>query len=171
MVTESGSEVKTYLPNNVVCLSICVSMCSHCRRHHRCDITAQLIAHRDVFQHNTLEIESHDDRTVIVDIETTFKPFPLVSLATGEYLMKQDENTGSLYFLREGSVRVTRDGYEVAVVSDKGAVFGELSVLLDIAHSASVQCLADSEFYHIEHPLQYLEKHPTVMLHIAHEHG
>jgi CRP-like cAMP-binding protein len=103
-----------------------------------------------------------------VNIETTLESFPLVSLAAGEYLMKQDEKTGSLYFLREGSVKVTRDGYEVAIVSEKGAVFGELSVLLDIVHSASVQCLEASQFYHIQQPLQYLEEHPNVILHIAH---
>ena len=73
----------------------------------------------------------------------------------------------AIYFLLEGSVKVTRDGYEVAVVSDKGAVFGEMFILLDNAHSASVQCLEDSKFYHIEHPAKYLEDHPKVILHIA----
>lgn len=103
----------------------------------------------------------------MLDIETSLKAFPLLSLAAGEYLLAQGERTESIYFLLEGSVKVTKDGYDVAVVSEKGAVFGEMSVLLDIGHTASVQCMEDSRFYHLEHPEQYLEEHPMVIWHIA----
>ena len=67
----------------------------------------------------------------------------------------------------EGSVKVVKDGYEVAVRSDKGAVFGEMSIMLDSDHSASVQCLEDSKFYHIAHPKEYLEDHPKIIWYIA----
>jgi len=103
----------------------------------------------------------------MIDIEASLKAFPLLSLTAGEYLLTQDEKTDSIYFLLEGSVKVTRDGVEVAVVSDKGAVFGEMSILLDCRHSASVQCMQDSKFYHIEHPRKYLEDHPEIIWHIA----
>ena len=62
--------------------------------------------------------------------------------------MSQGEMTDSIYFLIEGAVRVTKDDYDVAVITDKGAVFGEMSILLDYQHTASVQCLEDSRFYH-----------------------
>ena len=103
----------------------------------------------------------------MIDIETSLKAFPLISLTAGENLLTQGEKTDSIYFLLKGAVKVTKDGYEVAVVSDKGAVFGEMAILLDSEHSASVQCLEDSEFYHIEHPRKYLEGHPEVIWHIA----
>ena len=103
----------------------------------------------------------------MIDIETDLKPFPVVSLAAGQYLMSQGEMTDSIYFLLEGAVRVTKDGYDVAVITDKGAVFGEMSILLDYQHTASVQCLEDSRFYHIEHPKKYLEEHPRLIWHIA----
>jgi CRP/FNR family cyclic AMP-dependent transcriptional regulator len=103
----------------------------------------------------------------MIDIETDLKPFPVVSLAAGQYLMSQGEMTDSIYFLLEGAVRVTKDGYDVAVITDKGAVFGEMSILLDYQHTASVQCLEDSRFYHIEHPRKYLEEHPRLIWHIA----
>jgi CRP/FNR family transcriptional regulator, cyclic AMP receptor protein len=103
----------------------------------------------------------------MIDIEADLKRFPLVSLTTGQYLINQEEMTDSIYFLREGSVKVTKDGYDVAVIMDKGAVFGEMSILLEYQHSASVQCLKDSEFYHIEHPQKYLEEHPRLIWHIA----
>ncbi|MCK5499429.1 MAG: hypothetical protein KAI77_09515, partial [Gammaproteobacteria bacterium] len=52
-------------------------------------------------------------------------------------------------------------------VSDEGAVFGEMSIMLESEHSASVECLEDSKFYCIEHPRKYLEDHPNVIWHIA----
>jgi len=103
----------------------------------------------------------------MIDTEADLKRFPLVSITAGEYLLSQGELTDSIYFLLEGSVKVTKDGYDVATISDKGAVFGELSILLDHSHTASVQCLEDSKFYHIEHPKAYLEEHPRLIWHIA----
>jgi CRP-like cAMP-binding protein len=103
----------------------------------------------------------------MMDIETDLKRFPLVSLAAGHYLITQGEMTDSIYYLHEGSVKVTKDGYDVAVIREKGAVFGEMSILLEYQHTASVQCLEDSSFYHIEHPKKYLEEHPGLIWHIA----
>ncbi|MGR8999986.1 MAG: Crp/Fnr family transcriptional regulator, partial [Gammaproteobacteria bacterium] len=71
------------------------------------------------------------------------------------------------YFLRKGSVRVLQKGYEVGIRSEKGTVFGEMSILLNHAHSATVQCLEDSQFYRIEHPKKYLEDHPKLIWNIA----
>ena len=67
----------------------------------------------------------------MIDIETELKRFPQVSLAAGEYLITQGEMTDSVYFLIDGAVKVTKDGYDVAVISDQGAVFGEMSILLE----------------------------------------
>jgi CRP/FNR family cyclic AMP-dependent transcriptional regulator len=103
----------------------------------------------------------------MIDIERDLKHFRRVSLATGDTLIAQGEQTDSLYFLRKGAVKVTKDGYEVAIIRDKGAVFGEMSILLQYKHTASVQCLEDSEFYFIEHPRAYLEAHPGLIWHIA----
>ena len=103
----------------------------------------------------------------MIDIEESLKAFPLITLAAGEYILKEEEKTDSLYFLFEGSVKISKGGYNVSVISDKGAVFGEVSILLDTVHSASVQCQEDSKFYHIKHPQKYLEEHPNVIWHIA----
>ncbi len=101
------------------------------------------------------------------DIEPDLSQFPLTSMSAGDYLMKQGEMTDTVYFLYEGSVKVTKDGYDVAIIADKGAVFGEMSILLDYKHSASVQCLEDSMFYSIDHPKQFLQERPRLLWHIA----
>jgi len=103
----------------------------------------------------------------MMDLAARLKNFPLISLKAGEYLLRQGEMPEGIYFLDEGSVRVSKDDYEVAVASEQGAVFGEMSILLDREHSASVICLEDSKFYFIENPREYLEEHPAVIWHIA----
>lgn len=125
------------------------------------------IAHLSILLDNSVVTMPHACGSAMTDIETSLEHFPLVSLTAGEYLLTQDNKTDGIYFLSEGSVRVTRHGHDVAVISDKGAVFGDICILLGIEHSASVQCLENSKFYYIEHPRKYLEKHPEVIWHIA----
>lgn len=102
-----------------------------------------------------------------MDILESLCNFPVVSLSAGEYLLKEGDKIDSIFFLLEGSVKVTKNSCEVGIRSDKGTVFGEMAILMDHVHSASVQCLEDSKFYQIEHPQQYLENHPKLIWHIA----
>lgn len=103
----------------------------------------------------------------MINIEAALHDFPVLSLRAGETLLKQDEKTNSIYFLQQGSVEIIKDNCVVALSSDRGAVFGEMSILLDCAHSATVNCVADSTFYHIHEPRNYLDTHPEVIWHIA----
>lgn len=103
----------------------------------------------------------------MIEIEESLKEFPIISLSKGDDLLTEGEKTDSVYFLLEGVVQVLKGDYVVAVVSDQNAVFGEMSIMLDRPHSATVQCMEDSTFYQIAHPKQYLEDHPNVIWHIA----
>lgn len=101
------------------------------------------------------------------DIEKILKDFPLVTLEKGQNLLTQGEKTNSLYFLLEGGVSILRDDIEIATSSEKGSVYGEMSIMLGNAHSATVKCLKDSQFFQIENPLNFLESHPEVIWHIT----
>ena len=101
------------------------------------------------------------------EILESLKDFPVISLKAGEKLLAQGEKNDTIYFLVDGSVEVMKDGYEVATVSDKGAVFGEMSILLDIESSALIRCLEDSTFIAIENPKKYLEEHPKLIWYMA----
>ena len=46
-----------------------------------------------------------------------------------------------------GAVAVVKEGVEIAGVTEPGAVFGELSVLLDQPHTADVRALEASQFH------------------------
>jgi len=59
--------------------------------------------------------------------------------AAGAILLSEGETSGQLYILAEGSVEILRGDTQVAVVSEPGAVFGEMSVLLKRPHTATVR--------------------------------
>jgi len=73
--------------------------------------------------------------------------FPIATYQAGETVIAAAATTGRLLILRTGAVAVLRDGLEIATVREPGAVFGELSVLLDQPHSADVRALEVSQFY------------------------
>lgn len=103
----------------------------------------------------------------MIIMKDVLKDFPLITLYAGDRLLGQGEKTNSLYFLHEGSVRIMKDGCMVGLSSDQGAVFGEMSIMLGSEHSATVECVEDSRFYHIKNPRSYLDTHPEVIWHIA----
>ena len=89
------------------------------------------------------------------------------SFAPGEAIMEQDSPAGPLLVLLEGEVEILRDEIRVAKTAQAGAVFGEMSVLLDCAHTATVRALTPSRFAVIESPREFLNSSATASLHVA----
>lgn len=85
----------------------------------------------------------------------------------GAELIAQGGRTGSLIVLKEGEVEVLRDGKFVSAVRQPGAIFGEMSVLLDRPHSATVRALTDVQVFVIADALKVLEARPSWLLQIA----
>ena len=46
-------------------------------------------------------------------------------------MLTAGSRTGQLFILRQGVVEVARDGLQIATVSEPGAVFGELALILE----------------------------------------
>lgn len=74
---------------------------------------------------------------------------------------------GSIMVLKEGEVEVLRDGKFVSTIKQAGAIFGEMSVLLDRPHSATVRAVTDVQLYVIDDAIKVLEAHPAWLLQIA----
>src|SRR5271168_875778 len=91
---------------------------------------------------------------------------PLQTYDAGETVFTEGTKTGRLLILKSGSVSIVRSGIEIATVSKPGAVFGELSALLDEPHSADVRVLETSEF-HVADAASLLEQDPAALLYIA----
>jgi CRP/FNR family transcriptional regulator, cyclic AMP receptor protein len=72
---------------------------------------------------------------------------PLASYGAGETVLTEGTKTGRLLILKSGAVSVVKSGTEIAEVAEPGAVFGEISALLDQPHTADVRTLKPSEFH------------------------
>lgn len=72
---------------------------------------------------------------------------PVSTFEPGETVLAAGSATGQLFILRQGVVEVVRDGLKIATVSEPGAVFGELALILDKPHTADVRAVERSEFH------------------------
>ena len=72
---------------------------------------------------------------------------PLAAYEAGETVFVEGTKTGRLLILKSGAVSIFKGEVEFAQVAEPGAVFGELSALLDTPHSADVRALEKSEFH------------------------
>ena len=77
-----------------------------------------------------------------------------------------EASTGKLLVLREGTVEVVIDGERIAEVSEPGAVFGELALLLGRPHGADVRALGPTSFY-VADGASYLRADPGAALYLA----
>ncbi|MGJ5205323.1 Crp/Fnr family transcriptional regulator [Bradyrhizobium sp. HKCCYLR20261] len=88
-------------------------------------------------------------------------------IAAGSDLLQEGHSTGHLYILLDGRLEVIKAGATVAVVSEPGALFGEMSLLLEQAHTATVRALIDSRIYEILDAQRFLTENPEATLWIA----
>lgn len=72
---------------------------------------------------------------------------PVKTFEPGEAVLAAGSTTGQLFILRKGVVEIVRDGLQIATVSEPGAVFGELAVILNKPHTADVRALERSELH------------------------
>ena len=85
----------------------------------------------------------------------------------GEVLLEENGRDGILYVLIEGEVEVLKGKTQVNTQSDSGAIFGELAVLLDIPHTATVKAVSPSRTYVIEYAGDFLQSHPDLTFQLA----
>jgi CRP/FNR family transcriptional regulator, cyclic AMP receptor protein len=101
-----------------------------------------------------------------IDFQRKLATFPLATYRAGETVLSAASKTGRLLILKEGAVAVLKEGVEIARVTEPGAVFGELSVLLDQQHSAEVRALEASQF-HVADGATTLRTDPIALLYVA----
>jgi CRP/FNR family transcriptional regulator, cyclic AMP receptor protein len=91
---------------------------------------------------------------------------PLATYKAGEPVLFAGSRTGLLLILKTGKVAVVKDDIKIAEVAEPGAVFGELSTLLDQPHAADVYALEASQF-HVTGAEALLKEDPVALLHVA----
>ena len=85
----------------------------------------------------------------------------------GTEVLHEGGRTGHLYVLIEGRLEVVKGDTVVATLTEAGAVLGEMSVLLDQPHTATVRAAQDSVIYEIDDAASFLRQQPAVALIIA----
>src|SRR5207237_10023602 len=87
--------------------------------------------------------------------------------APGDVEAYEGGRIGHLYVRIEGRLEVIKGDAVVASITEPGAVLGEMSVLLDLPHTATVRAAADSAIYEIDDAASFLRKEPAVAILIA----
>jgi len=90
----------------------------------------------------------------------------VVTYQPGETVIADGSRTGRLLILKKGTVTIEKEGTEIAKVTEPGAIFGELSVLLDQPHAADVRAVESSQF-HVANATTLLEQNPMAVLYVA----
>jgi CRP-like cAMP-binding protein len=85
----------------------------------------------------------------------------------GTLVIHEGGRTGHLYVLMEGRLEVVKGDTVVASIAEPGAVFGEMSVLLDQPHTATVRAVSDSTIYEFSDAESLLRDQPAVALLVA----
>lgn len=92
---------------------------------------------------------------------------PNQNFAPGDTIMEQDAPSGPLLVLVEGEVEILRDDVRVGKIALPGAVFGELSILLGSAHTATVRALKPCRFAIVAEAQQFLSGSADASFHVA----
>ena len=88
-------------------------------------------------------------------------------VSAGTLIIHEGGTTGHLYVLIEGRLEVIKGDIVVASIAEPGAVVGEMSVLLDQPHTATVRAACDSTIYEFGDAASFLRGQPEVALLIA----
>jgi CRP-like cAMP-binding protein len=85
----------------------------------------------------------------------------------GRIVIEQGSTGGPMFVLIQGEVEVLRDNMRVAKISEPGAIFGEIHVLLGGPHSVTLRTLKPGSFAIIENPHEFLASSAQASLYVA----
>jgi len=92
---------------------------------------------------------------------------PLRVFEPGATLLAEGQKSGLLYILLDGDVEIVKGDFQINVVSDPGAIFGEISVLLDLPHMATVRALSACRAHEVRDGAEFLKVHQEIAYHLA----
>ena len=89
------------------------------------------------------------------------------SFAADTVLLQEGTRSGKIIVLASGGVSVKRGEIKLAAVTEPGSIFGEMSLLLDVPHTASVTAEGPVEVYVFHDAEAFLRSDPEIALIIA----
>lgn len=106
-------------------------------------------------------------RSVLQSVREQLQALPLCAFAAGDTLFAAGTRSNRLMFLETGRVAVMRDQVVVSRLRQPGAVFGEMSLLLDLPHTADVVAIEPTGCRVVEQAGSYLLERPQMMAYVA----
>jgi CRP-like cAMP-binding protein len=103
----------------------------------------------------------------VTTIEAFCGHLPLRNVPAGEVLLWEGQFTGRLFVLVDGEVEVRKADFLINVVSERGAVFGEMSALLGAPPMATVRATRPSTMYAIENGANFLQTNKDAAFFVA----
>jgi len=79
--------------------------------------------------------------------QSSIAALQLVTYQVGETVIAYGSRTARLLILKKGAVAIVKEDTEIAKVTEPGAVFGELSILLNQPSKVDVRALEPSQFH------------------------
>jgi CRP/FNR family transcriptional regulator, cyclic AMP receptor protein len=89
------------------------------------------------------------------------------AVSPGDVILHEGGRSGYLYILIEGRVEVVKGDVVVASIDEPGAIFGEMSILLDQVHSAAVRAASPATVYEVDDAARFMRDQPEVALLVA----
>jgi CRP-like cAMP-binding protein len=92
---------------------------------------------------------------------------PEQRFAPGDVLLAEGGQDRKLFVLTQGEVEVLKGDTQVNTQSEPGSIFGELAVLLDVPHTATVRAVTPCRVLIVEDGAGFLRSHPDMAFHLA----
>ncbi|MCP4385454.1 MAG: cyclic nucleotide-binding domain-containing protein [Hyphomicrobiales bacterium] len=92
---------------------------------------------------------------------------PVERCEAGDLLFVEGRRSGQLVILRDGILEVLRGDTPISRIDEPGAILGEMSVLLDVPHTATVRAASPVAVHVAADPAGFLRDNPIVALFLA----
>ena len=92
---------------------------------------------------------------------------PEVEFAPGDTVVSEGSRTGSVWVLVSGSLQVRKGQVVIHTITNPGAAIGEISLLLDTTHGATVVAIERTVMHHAADGSALLASDPAIAQHIA----
>ncbi|MFT4690455.1 MAG: CRP/FNR family cyclic AMP-dependent transcriptional regulator [Limisphaerales bacterium] len=95
------------------------------------------------------------------------REMPVRELTVGEVLIAEGDPACPLFILEHGSFEIVKRDIRINVVSTPGAMFGEVSLLLEKPSMATVRALEASRVRAVDNGIEFLNQNPAANLELA----
>jgi CRP/FNR family cyclic AMP-dependent transcriptional regulator len=101
------------------------------------------------------------------DMLTLSAHLPEIKFAPGDTIIREGGAAGGIWILVTGALQVRRNGELVNTVTRPGALLGEISLLLNTTHSATVEATQPSVLRHAADGQAFLASDPAIATFVA----